>query len=207
MEYNTVSYEKKGRVTYIKLNRPQVLNAFNYQLYKDLEVAFSEFDLDEESWICIIHGEGRSFSAAAAEDARPALDERRRAGVRARRPAIHQGCLVPGVRHTASQAIRVDRVTVADSVGKADAPRMVQHVFRRSAGGRFRRRARPVEWPLQLRAPPPHRRRLWYVRPHVPPQAPGVRVSSGEGTGCGRTRFSDLPLRAARSRHRRSSRR
>ena len=63
MSYDTVSYEKKGRVAYIKLNRPKSLNAFNDSLYKDLEAAFSEFDMDDEVWVCIVHGAGRCFSA------------------------------------------------------------------------------------------------------------------------------------------------
>ncbi len=45
------------------LNRPQALNAFNERLYKDLEEAFSEFDIDEDLWVCIVHGAGRCFSA------------------------------------------------------------------------------------------------------------------------------------------------
>jgi len=63
MSYDTVSYERKGRVVYITMNRPRALNAFNDQLYQDLEAAFSEFDMDEEGWVCIVHGAGRCFSA------------------------------------------------------------------------------------------------------------------------------------------------
>ena len=63
MSYETVSYEKIGRVAYIQLNRPKSLNAFNDSLYKDLEAAFSEFDMDDESWVCIVHGAGKCFSA------------------------------------------------------------------------------------------------------------------------------------------------
>ena len=63
MSYDTVIYERKGRIAYITLNRPRSLNAFNDQLHKDLEAAFSEFDMDEESWVCIVHGAGKCFSA------------------------------------------------------------------------------------------------------------------------------------------------
>ncbi len=63
MSYDTVNYERKGKIAYITLNRPQALNAFNDQLFKDLEAAFTEFDVDEEGWVCIVHGAGRCFSA------------------------------------------------------------------------------------------------------------------------------------------------
>lgn len=63
MSYDTVNYQKKGKIAFITLNRPRVLNAFNNQLHQDLAAAFSEFDKDEESWVSIVHGAGKCFSA------------------------------------------------------------------------------------------------------------------------------------------------
>ena len=64
-EYETMNYERKGKIGYIMLNRPQSLNAVNDQFEKDLTEAFLEFDIDEEAWVCILHGAGRCFCAGA----------------------------------------------------------------------------------------------------------------------------------------------
>ena len=64
-EYETMTYQRRGRVGYITLNRPQALNAVNDQFEPDLQDALLEFDTDEEAWVGIIHGAGRSFCAGA----------------------------------------------------------------------------------------------------------------------------------------------
>jgi enoyl-CoA hydratase/carnithine racemase len=64
-EYETMVYERQGRIGYIKLNRPQALNAVNNQFEHDLHDALLEFDIDEEAWVAILHGAGRSFCAGA----------------------------------------------------------------------------------------------------------------------------------------------
>ncbi len=64
-EYETMVYESKGRTGYIMFNRPHVLNAVNEQFERDLHAALLEFDTDEEAWVAIIHGAGRSFCAGA----------------------------------------------------------------------------------------------------------------------------------------------
>lgn len=62
--YQNIIYEKKGRIAYITLNRPQVLNAMSQGLLDDLMDGFRQFDLDEEAWVCILTGAGdRAFSA------------------------------------------------------------------------------------------------------------------------------------------------
>ncbi|MDP2953864.1 MAG: enoyl-CoA hydratase/isomerase family protein [Chloroflexota bacterium] len=65
MAYETVLYEKKGRIAYITLNRPQMLNAINDTLARDVMAAFQEFDVDEEAWVAIFSGQGRCFCAGA----------------------------------------------------------------------------------------------------------------------------------------------
>ena len=65
MPSETVKYRRDGRVAYITLNRPRVLNAVNKALEEDLARAFNRFDLDDEAWVAIIHGEGRAFCAGA----------------------------------------------------------------------------------------------------------------------------------------------
>ncbi len=64
-EYETMNYERRGRVGYITLNRPQSLNAVNDQFEEDIAEALLEFDMDEAAWVAIIHGAGRSFCAGA----------------------------------------------------------------------------------------------------------------------------------------------
>ena len=63
VEYETMNYERKGRIGYIMLNRPQSLNAVNDQFEADLYDALLEFDIDEEAWVGILHGAGRCFCA------------------------------------------------------------------------------------------------------------------------------------------------
>ena len=65
MTYETIKYERKGRIAYITLNRPDALNAFNSQLDAEVHAAYEEYDFDDEAWVAIIHGNGRCFSAGA----------------------------------------------------------------------------------------------------------------------------------------------
>ena len=64
-DYETMTYERKGRTAYIMFNRPQSLNAVNRQFEEDLHEALLEFDVDEDAWVGIIHGAGRAFCAGA----------------------------------------------------------------------------------------------------------------------------------------------
>jgi len=64
-EYETMMYKRRGKTAYIMFNRPQALNAVNDQFEEDLHSALLEFDLDDEAWVAIIHGAGRSFCAGA----------------------------------------------------------------------------------------------------------------------------------------------
>ena len=65
MPLDTVKYKRDGRITYITLNRPRVLNAVNIALEQDLAAALRQFDLDDEAWVAILHGAGRAFCAGA----------------------------------------------------------------------------------------------------------------------------------------------
>jgi enoyl-CoA hydratase/carnithine racemase len=64
-EYETMMYKRRGKVAYIMFNRPQALNAVNDQFEEDLHAALLEFDLDDDAWVAIVHGAGRSFCAGA----------------------------------------------------------------------------------------------------------------------------------------------
>src|SRR5205823_5232250 len=58
MSYEYVIYEKKGRIAYITINRPEVLNALHYDTNVELSAAFDDFKQDEESWVSIMTGAG-----------------------------------------------------------------------------------------------------------------------------------------------------
>ncbi len=64
-EYETMTYERKGKIGYIMFNRPRSLNSVNSQVEIDLTDTFLEFDSDEEAWVCILYGTGRCFCAGA----------------------------------------------------------------------------------------------------------------------------------------------
>jgi len=60
-----VIYEKKGRIAYITLNRPERLNALGSELGAEMRQAEIDFAQDDELWVAIYTGTGRAFSAGA----------------------------------------------------------------------------------------------------------------------------------------------
>ena len=59
-------YEKKDRIAYITLNRPEVLNAENNQVKRELAEIFRDFQDDPDVWIGIVSGAGtRGFCAGS----------------------------------------------------------------------------------------------------------------------------------------------
>ncbi|MGQ4600688.1 enoyl-CoA hydratase-related protein [Nocardia sp. R6R-6] len=61
--YETIEFTSKGRLAYLKLNRPEHHNALTDTMESEVRNALLEFDLDDELWVLIIHGAGRSFCA------------------------------------------------------------------------------------------------------------------------------------------------
>lgn len=59
----TAIYERKGRIAYITLNRPQRLNAINPEFTRDMGEAWTRFKEDEEAWVAIVTGSGDNFCA------------------------------------------------------------------------------------------------------------------------------------------------
>ena len=61
-----IIYEKKDRIAYITLNRPEVHNAMSNAEKKGLSDIFVDYQNDPEVWVCIITGAGgRAFSAGS----------------------------------------------------------------------------------------------------------------------------------------------
>ena len=56
-------YEKKGRIAYLTLNRPESRNALSYELMGELEKAWLDFRDDDNLWVAILTGAGTAFCA------------------------------------------------------------------------------------------------------------------------------------------------
>ena len=85
-----VLYEKKNRIAYITLNRPESMNAINTELRDALLEAFKDFNNDDEAWVAIVTGAGeRAFCVGGDLKERAARDS----GQRARQ----QGRLLPSL--------------------------------------------------------------------------------------------------------------
>ena len=63
---NELIYEKRGKVAYITLNRPEVMNAMNPEVWEGLTEAWLAVRDDPEVWVAIVTGSGeRAFSSGA----------------------------------------------------------------------------------------------------------------------------------------------
>jgi len=61
-----ILYEKRGRVAYITINRPEARNAIDFETAQELSKAWTDFRDDDNLWIAVITGSGdKSFSAGA----------------------------------------------------------------------------------------------------------------------------------------------
>src|SRR5262245_51567872 len=61
MKFETMHFEKDGRVGRLTLNRPRVLNAMNYQGTLDLNRVAEMIRDDQDIRLVVIRGEGRAF--------------------------------------------------------------------------------------------------------------------------------------------------
>ena len=59
-----IIYEKKGKVAYVTLNRPEVLNAVNFATWDELTEAWTDIRDDPDVWVAVVTGAGdKAFSA------------------------------------------------------------------------------------------------------------------------------------------------
>lgn len=65
MNLNNILFKKEGTIAILKLNRPNVLNAMNEQLWRELEKVILSVRDDQEIKVLIITGEGKAFSVGA----------------------------------------------------------------------------------------------------------------------------------------------
>lgn len=62
-----VLYEKRGKIAYITLNRPQAMNAINEEMHELLKQTWQEFAFDDEVDLAIVTGEGNEAFCAGAD--------------------------------------------------------------------------------------------------------------------------------------------
>ncbi|MGN1004733.1 MAG: enoyl-CoA hydratase-related protein [Oscillospiraceae bacterium] len=60
-----VKLEKQGHVGIMTISRPEALNALNSQVLSDLDAAIDQAEQDQEIYVVVLTGEGRSFVAGA----------------------------------------------------------------------------------------------------------------------------------------------
>ena len=59
------TYERDGHVATITYNRPEALNAVNGAMRDALDLAWTQFREDEDAWVGIVTGNGRTFCVGA----------------------------------------------------------------------------------------------------------------------------------------------
>lgn len=64
MSLEFLKYEKRGRLAYITINRPERMNSMHPPTNREMHEVFCDFRDDPEVWVAIVTGEGdRAFSA------------------------------------------------------------------------------------------------------------------------------------------------
>ncbi len=63
MAYETILYEKKGKIATVTLNRPDKFNTIRPPMPEELEKAMAEANADDEVRVIILRGAGHSFCA------------------------------------------------------------------------------------------------------------------------------------------------
>jgi len=61
--FTTIDGERRGRVLHIVLNRPERLNAINFDMPRELERAVADANRDDSVRVLILRGAGRAFCA------------------------------------------------------------------------------------------------------------------------------------------------
>lgn len=60
-----VDLEKQGHVGIITMNRPEALNALSTSMLQELEQVIDKVEADDDIYVCVLTGAGRSFVAGA----------------------------------------------------------------------------------------------------------------------------------------------
>ena len=62
-----VIYEKRGKIAYVTLNRPEAMNAINLQMHEQLWEVWQDFDTDDSVELAIVTGAGEEAFCAGAD--------------------------------------------------------------------------------------------------------------------------------------------
>jgi len=65
MVYKNIIFEKKNNIGYVKMNRPDVLNALDTETFNEIDKVLDEIEEDGKLRVIIVTGEGRAFVAGA----------------------------------------------------------------------------------------------------------------------------------------------
>ncbi|MFO1053588.1 MAG: enoyl-CoA hydratase-related protein [Planctomycetota bacterium] len=65
LRFETLAVHAEGPVLHVRLNRPEVRNAFNGKVVHELSAAFAAIDDDDAVRVVVLGGNGKSFSAGA----------------------------------------------------------------------------------------------------------------------------------------------
>ena len=78
MAYEFIRVDRKGPLTIVSINRPEVYNAIHYEAHMELHEAFDAFAADPDQWVGIVTGagdkafcSGNDLKAHAGKGARP----------------------------------------------------------------------------------------------------------------------------------------
>src|SRR5215813_7984176 len=64
MQLEFVRYEKRGRIAWVTIDRPEVMNALHPPANEELSRVWDDFATDAETWVAVLTGAGeRAFSA------------------------------------------------------------------------------------------------------------------------------------------------
>jgi enoyl-CoA hydratase len=65
MSYKNLIFQKEAGMGFIRMNRPDALNALNSETFHELNRVFNELEKEDEIRVVIITGEGKAFVAGA----------------------------------------------------------------------------------------------------------------------------------------------
>ncbi len=71
----TFTYEKKGRIALMTINRPEAYNSFTREMLVGMDAAFDDFNADPNLWVAVITGAGNKAFCTGMDikDALPAI--------------------------------------------------------------------------------------------------------------------------------------
>lgn len=62
-EYKALKVERRGRVAYVTMNRPEKYNAVDARMHRELAEIFDDLNLDDSIDMAVLTGAGKAFSA------------------------------------------------------------------------------------------------------------------------------------------------